>query len=231
MIRSSVGKQLGLRLTPTIEFVLDSLPKPPHDGGSSCSCARSAMRRSASVPRALRLWVMKTLTGTPPARTPRPSSAQGRERNRQRAIARLARPKPWGDLPRGTYPCEGLLFIDKDQGVTSHDIVGALRRLGATRQVGHAGTLDPMATGLLIVATGRLSSSSNISWVRIRRMRRASVLGLARIPMTPKSEAPCRSARTRRRRRDRRRADQLYRRYHAGACYRLGDQSRWQAGT
>ncbi|MEW6887529.1 tRNA pseudouridine(55) synthase TruB [Trueperella pyogenes] len=82
---------------------------------------------------------------------------KGRERNRQRAIARLARPKPWGDLPRGTHPCEGLLFIDKDQGVTSHDIVGALRRLGATRQVGHAGTLDPMATGLLIVATGRLT--------------------------------------------------------------------------
>ncbi|WP_241969054.1 tRNA pseudouridine(55) synthase TruB [Trueperella bialowiezensis] len=46
-------------------------------------------------------------------------------------------------------------MIDKDQGVTSHDVVGALRRLGATRQVGHAGTLDPMATGLLVVATGR----------------------------------------------------------------------------
>lgn len=82
---------------------------------------------------------------------------KGRERNRQRAIARLARPKPWGELPRGLEPCEGLLLIDKDQGVTSHDIVGALRRLGATRQVGHAGTLDPMATGLLILATGRLT--------------------------------------------------------------------------
>lgn len=82
---------------------------------------------------------------------------KGRERNRQRAIARQARPKPWGELPRGEAPCEGLLLIDKDRGVTSHDVVGALRRLGATRQVGHAGTLDPMATGLLIVATGRLT--------------------------------------------------------------------------
>ncbi|MDP9806966.1 tRNA pseudouridine55 synthase [Trueperella bonasi] len=80
---------------------------------------------------------------------------QGRERNRQRAIARNERVKPWGDLPRGSSPSQGVLFIDKDQGVTSHDVVGAIRRLGATRQVGHAGTLDPMATGLLIVATGR----------------------------------------------------------------------------
>ncbi len=80
---------------------------------------------------------------------------KGRERNRQRAIARIARVKPWGELPRGLSPSEGVLFIDKDEGVTSHDVVGAIRRLGATRQVGHAGTLDPMATGLLIIATGR----------------------------------------------------------------------------
>lgn len=80
---------------------------------------------------------------------------RGRERNRQRAIARQNRPQPWGELPRGHCPAEGLLLIDKDPGVTSHDVVGALRRLGATRQVGHAGTLDPMATGLLLLATGR----------------------------------------------------------------------------
>ncbi|WP_197551589.1 tRNA pseudouridine(55) synthase TruB [Trueperella pecoris] len=82
---------------------------------------------------------------------------KGRQHNRDRALARQARPKPWGELPRGSRPCEGLLLIDKDKGVTSHDIVGAVRRLGATRQVGHGGTLDPMATGLLIVATGRVT--------------------------------------------------------------------------
>lgn len=81
--------------------------------------------------------------------------SKGRERNRQRAIARNQRVKPWGELPRGYSPSEGVFLIDKDQGVTSHDVVGAIRRLGATRQVGHAGTLDPMATGLLIIATGR----------------------------------------------------------------------------
>lgn len=80
---------------------------------------------------------------------------KGHERNRERAIARISRVKPWGELPRGSSASEGVFLIDKDQGVTSHDVVGAMRRLGATRQVGHAGTLDPMATGLLIIATGR----------------------------------------------------------------------------
>ncbi|HEU4354360.1 MAG TPA: tRNA pseudouridine(55) synthase TruB [Actinomycetota bacterium] len=50
---------------------------------------------------------------------------------------------------------EGLLLVDKPQGVTSHDVVDAVRRALGTRKVGHAGTLDPMATGLLLVGVGR----------------------------------------------------------------------------
>jgi tRNA pseudouridine55 synthase len=49
----------------------------------------------------------------------------------------------------------GFLFVDKPAGVTSHDVVAALRRALAVGKVGHAGTLDPMATGLLVVAVGR----------------------------------------------------------------------------
>ncbi|UAJ80861.1 tRNA pseudouridine(55) synthase TruB [Leifsonia sp. ZF2019] len=45
----------------------------------------------------------------------------------------------------------GLLLVDKPGGMTSHDVVARVRRLAGTRKVGHAGTLDPMATGLLIV--------------------------------------------------------------------------------
>ena len=45
----------------------------------------------------------------------------------------------------------GLLIIDKPAGLTSHDVVGRVRRLAGTRRVGHAGTLDPMATGVLVV--------------------------------------------------------------------------------
>ena len=66
--------------------------------------------------------------------------------------ARLRRP----DVPRGAVPAsDGILLVDKPQGLTSHDVVGATRRLAATRKVGHAGTLDPMATGLLLLGVGR----------------------------------------------------------------------------
>lgn len=48
----------------------------------------------------------------------------------------------------------GIVLIDKPQGFTSHDAVARMRRLAGTRKVGHAGTLDPMATGLLILGLG-----------------------------------------------------------------------------
>lgn len=50
---------------------------------------------------------------------------------------------------------DGLLIVDKPAGSTSHDVVARCRRLAATRKVGHAGTLDPMATGVLVVGIGR----------------------------------------------------------------------------
>lgn len=49
----------------------------------------------------------------------------------------------------------GLLIVDKPRGFTSHDIVGRVRRLLRTKRVGHAGTLDPAAEGVLILAVGR----------------------------------------------------------------------------
>ena len=49
----------------------------------------------------------------------------------------------------------GLVVVDKPQGLTSHQVVGKLRRLLGTRKVGHAGTLDPMATGVLILGVNR----------------------------------------------------------------------------
>lgn len=50
---------------------------------------------------------------------------------------------------------EGLLLVDKPSGVTSHDVVDVVRNRLDTRKVGHAGTLDPMATGLLLIGVGR----------------------------------------------------------------------------
>lgn len=48
----------------------------------------------------------------------------------------------------------GVLYVDKPAGRSSHDVVGLVRRAARTRRVGHAGTLDPFATGLLVVAIG-----------------------------------------------------------------------------
>ncbi|WP_157155620.1 MULTISPECIES: tRNA pseudouridine(55) synthase TruB [unclassified Diaminobutyricimonas] len=53
----------------------------------------------------------------------------------------------------------GILLLDKPAGLTSHDVVARVRRLAGTRKVGHAGTLDPMATGLLVLG---LNSSTRL---------------------------------------------------------------------
>ncbi|SCL21668.1 tRNA pseudouridine synthase B [Micromonospora rhizosphaerae] len=50
---------------------------------------------------------------------------------------------------------DGLIVVDKPGGMTSHDVVARTRRLARTRRVGHGGTLDPMATGVLVIGVGR----------------------------------------------------------------------------
>lgn len=56
---------------------------------------------------------------------------------------------------RGGAPPDGFVLIDKPPGITSHDAVAMVRRALGTKKVGHAGTLDPMATGLLVMGVGR----------------------------------------------------------------------------
>lgn len=55
---------------------------------------------------------------------------------------------------------DGILLIDKPIGMTSHDVVNRVRRVAQTRRVGHAGTLDPLATGLLIMLVGKATKAS-----------------------------------------------------------------------
>lgn len=55
----------------------------------------------------------------------------------------------------GAAAPDGVVVVDKPSGWTSHDVVARVRRLAATRRVGHAGTLDPMATGVLVLGVGR----------------------------------------------------------------------------
>ncbi|MHB1172950.1 MAG: tRNA pseudouridine(55) synthase TruB [Lacisediminihabitans sp.] len=95
----------------------------------------------------------------------------------------------------------GILLVDKPQGITSHDVVARIRRLAGTRKVGHAGTLDPMATGLLVLginsatrlltylvgldkeyfATIRLGSSTNTDDAEGTELGRASAAAVAAI--------------------------------------------------
>ncbi|WP_091616671.1 tRNA pseudouridine(55) synthase TruB [Amycolatopsis saalfeldensis] len=63
----------------------------------------------------------------------------------------MSRPKE----PRRPAPPPGLLIVDKPSGMTSHDVVARARRIMGTRKVGHAGTLDPMATGVLVLGIER----------------------------------------------------------------------------
>ncbi len=56
---------------------------------------------------------------------------------------------------------DGVLVVDKPEGPTSHDIVAGARRLYATRSIGHAGTLDPMATGVLLLMFGEATKLSS----------------------------------------------------------------------
>lgn len=73
-------------------------------------------------------------------------SAQGRAATRRGVDAALPRPGP---------PVSGVVVIDKPAGITSHDVVQRVRRSIGQRQVGHTGTLDPMATGVMVVTLGR----------------------------------------------------------------------------
>ena len=61
----------------------------------------------------------------------------------------------FGASPRQEDPCDGVLVVDKPSGPTSHDVVDRIRRDFGFKKVGHGGTLDPQATGVLIILLGR----------------------------------------------------------------------------
>ncbi len=72
----------------------------------------------------------------------------------------------------------GVLIVRKHMGVTSHDIVNKIRRLYGTRRVGHTGTLDPMATGVLVVLIGRAAKAAEYLATDSKRYRARLRLGI-----------------------------------------------------
>ena len=76
---------------------------------------------------------------------------------------------------RDNDPWDGIILVDKPGGMTSHDVVARIRHHFRIRKVGHGGTLDPAATGLLIILTGRgtkLSDRIKWRWTTLLRNKR-----------------------------------------------------------
>ena len=73
----------------------------------------------------------------------------------------------------------GLLLVDKPQGLTSHDVVARVRKILHEKKVGHAGTLDPMATGLLVLAVGPSTRLLRFAQSEVKRYSGAVQFGVA----------------------------------------------------
>lgn len=76
-------------------------------------------------------------------------------------------------------PVDGVLLLDKPQGITSHDLVSGTRRAMGQREVGHTGTLDPMATGLMVVTLGRATRISRFLEATLKHYEGTITLGRA----------------------------------------------------
>ncbi len=79
----------------------------------------------------------------------------------------------------------GLLLVDKPAGITSHDAVDRVRRAVRTRKVGHAGTLDPMATGLLLIGVGRATRLLRFLGELPKLYEGTGILGVGEVQQRP----------------------------------------------
>ena len=145
LIRSEVAKQLGMRHAPTLEFIHDALPDTARHFEEILAQTREAdAARAASAAGA-------TYAGeADPYRKPHEADDLDETRTTSGDSRRLV-----GSQVSAEATPAGLVVVDKPAGMTSHDVVARVRRLAGTRKVGHAGTLDPMATGVLLVGVNR----------------------------------------------------------------------------
>jgi tRNA pseudouridine55 synthase len=81
-------------------------------------------------------------------------------------------------LRERTPPLSGIFSIDKPAGMTSHDVVQRVRRASGEQRVGHAGTLDPMATGVLLVCVGKATRVTEYLMEHAKRYRAEITLGV-----------------------------------------------------
>jgi tRNA pseudouridine55 synthase len=86
----------------------------------------------------------------------------------------------------------GLVIVDKPGGMTSHDVVARIRRLAGTRRVGHAGTLDPMATGVLVVGVEK--ATRLLGYLTLTEKQYAATIRLGQSTSTDDAEGEIISA-------------------------------------
>jgi tRNA pseudouridine55 synthase len=91
--------------------------------------------------------------------------------------SRAQSPAGWA-APRRRALLSGVLNVDKPPDITSHDVVDVVRRLAGQRRVGHAGTLDPMATGVLLILLGQATRLAPYLMAGRKRYRATIVLGV-----------------------------------------------------
>jgi len=90
-----------------------------------------------------------------------------------------ARPLKRSSVAKTMTTSNGLLLVDKPRGLTSHDVVARVRRILHEKKVGHAGTLDPMATGLLVLAVGPSTRLLRFAQSETKRYAGAVKFGVA----------------------------------------------------
>ena len=146
-LRSLVGTKAGLRLTPQLEFIFDEVPGEAHEIEDILALAHKRDEELASPAPTRNTPATPIRTSTT---SPMMTTSTMMTMSRSRIGTMTTKPDN-----------SGLLVIDKPQGVTSHDVVAAVRGALHMKRVGHAGTLDPMATGVLVVGFGNATRLLN----------------------------------------------------------------------
>ena len=154
---------------------------------------RGAARRGPRLP----------TTRSPRSRRARPTPARPTRTARRRGLTTrtrsTTRPTADDDIPVDEEPravdatarsAAGLVVVDKPAGLTSHDVVARVRRLAGTRKVGHAGTLDPMATGVLVLGVESGDPAARAPRAAPTRRTTATIrLGRPPSPTTPRARS------------------------------------------
>lgn len=81
-------------------------------------------------------------------------------------------------MSENKFEPNGVLIVNKPEGITSHDVVGRIRKLYGTRKVGHTGTLDPLATGVLVILLGRAAKAAEYLVADRKTYRARLTLGI-----------------------------------------------------